>query len=128
MGVTRFRTGNATGTFISSVVVGTALLVAIHHDQAKAHEADTGWTYPPECCKGDGLNGECARIPNRSVKKGPRGFLVVLGPGDHQRVMRRELFLIPYGDELPSGDSNFHICLHPTGGVVYCFFAPPDGA
>jgi hypothetical protein len=126
MGVARFRAGDATGSLVGSVVVAIALFPAIH--QAQAHEAGTGWTYPPECCKGDALSGECQRIPNRSVEKGPRGFLVALGRGDHPRVMWPELFLIPCGDELPSGDSNFHICLHSMGGVVYCFFAPPDGA
>ncbi|WYL52385.1 hypothetical protein WHT83_17760 [Aminobacter sp. P9b] len=128
MGVARFRTGDATGSLVGSVVVATALILAIHHDQTQAHGADTGWTYPPACCKGDPAGGDCQRIPNAAVKTRPNGFVVTLYPGDHRRITRRQTFLIPYGNEIASGDRDYHICLHPTEEDVNCFFAPPDGA
>ena len=55
------------------------------------------------------------------------GYSVSLYPGDHALATRRHRFVIAYGDEMPSGDSDYHICLHPTEDHVNCFFAPPDG-
>lgn len=92
-----------------------------------AHQA-RGWTYPPACCKGSDVGGDCQRIPAETVTKGRHGFSVVLRPGDHHLVTRVLNFLIPYGDEIPSGDSDFHICLHPTQDHMNCFFAPPTAS
>ncbi|WP_225191689.1 hypothetical protein [Sinorhizobium alkalisoli] len=92
------------------------------------HYTERGWAYPPACCKGSNQGGDCQRIPGGTVRKGKHGFLVILGPGDHYRVTREHMFLIPYGDEIPSGDGDYHICLHPTEDHMNCFFAPPDGA
>lgn len=43
-------------------------------------------------------------------------------------TISKDIFLIPYGNELPSGDDNFHICLYPNEYHVNCFFAPSQGA
>ena len=94
---------------------------------AGAHDTESGWTYPPACCRGDQERGDCKEIPNASVSTGPDGFRVLLNPGDHHLVTRQQSFRIPYGDTIPSGDSHFHICLHPTEDHANCFFAPPDG-
>ncbi len=94
---------------------------------ADAHTMVTGWAYPPACCRGSELGGDCERIPDASVSKGQRGFSITLRPGDHHLVTREHRFKIPYGDEIPSGDSDYHICLHPTEHHMNCFFAPPDG-
>ncbi|TIX45804.1 MAG: hypothetical protein E5W81_21145 [Mesorhizobium sp.] len=108
----------------------TALLAAAYAlilgGSAGAHDAARGWPYPPACCKGNEVGGDCERIPGASVKIGPRGFSVTLLPGDHHLVTRQHLFQIPYGDALPSGDHDFHICLHPSEEYMNCFFAPPD--
>jgi hypothetical protein len=92
-----------------------------------AHQTG-GWTYPLACCRGDHAGGDCERIPNSAVRAGSRGFSVVLEPGDHHLVTRRQAFLVPYGNEIPSGDGDFHICLHPSEDHMNCFFAPPYGA
>ncbi|WEX86354.1 hypothetical protein PZN02_002632 [Sinorhizobium garamanticum] len=92
-----------------------------------AHPARSGWTYPRACCQGSEVGGDCERIPGASVRKGPHGFSIILHPGDHHLVTKDHMFQIPYGDEIPSGDSDFHICLHPTEDHMNCFFAPPDG-
>jgi hypothetical protein len=99
----------------------TGLLVV----PAAAHGPGTGWSYPPACCKGDPVTGDCHRIPGAAVRAGPDGYVVVLGPGDHPKVTRRERYLVPYGSTIPSGDGAFHICLHPTEHDANCFFAPP---
>lgn len=101
--------------------------IALPPGNADAHQAASGWTYPPACCKGDKVGGDCEQIPATTVKTGPNGFVVQLLPGDHHLVTRRQTYLIPYGDQIPSGDGNFHICLHPTEDHENCFFAPPDG-
>jgi hypothetical protein len=97
-------------------------------NSAAAHDTLSGWTYPPACCRGDKERGDCQQIPNTSVRAGPDGFSVRLNPGDHHLVTIRQFFRIPYGDAIPSEDSHFHICLHPTQEDANCFFAPPDGA
>lgn len=94
---------------------------------AAAHETESGWTYPPACCRGDKERGDCQEIPNTSVSAGPEGFKVLLNPGDHHLVTKQHFFRIPYGNTIPSGDSDFHICLYPTEHHANCFFAPPDG-
>ncbi|MEW9838444.1 hypothetical protein ABUE29_24955 [Mesorhizobium sp. ZMM04-4] len=94
---------------------------------AAAHDSKSGWTYPPACCQGDKELGDCQEIPNASVRRAPDGFRVLLNPGDHHLVTKQHLFRISYGDLIPSGDSHFHICLHPTEDYANCFFAPPDG-
>ena len=94
---------------------------------AAAHDTESGWTYPPACCRGDKERGDCQEIPNASVSTGPDGFRVMLNPGDHHLVTKQHFFRIPYGDTIPSEDSDFHICLHPTEDHANCFFAPPDG-
>lgn len=95
---------------------------------ATAHDTESGWIYPPACCRGDKERGDCHEIPSTSVSTGPDGFRVLLNPGDHHLVTKQHFFRIPYGDTIPSGDSHFHICLHPTEDHANCFFAPPYGS
>lgn len=102
-------------------------LVACTPMNAEAHPASPDWTYPLACCQGTELGGDCHRLPGTHVKKGPSGFSILLHPGEHPLVTTPQQFLIPYGSELPSGDSDFHICLFPSQDQVNCFFAPPDG-
>lgn len=94
---------------------------------ATAHDTESGWTYPPACCRGDNERGDCQEVPNTNVSTAPDGFTVLLSPGDHHLVKKRHVFRIPYGATIPSGDSHFHICLHPTEDDVNCFFAPAYG-
>lgn len=92
-----------------------------------AHKSGSGWTYPPACCRGNDVGGDCQRIPDRDVRKSRMGFSIVLKPGDHHLVTRTQRFLVPYGDDIPSGDGHYHACLHPSEHHLNCFFAPPDG-
>lgn len=111
----------STASVISLAVMSMGLVAPSH-----AHQPSSGWTYPPACCKGNDVGGDCDAIPSWDVRKGPRGFSVILQPGDHHLATRSHNFFIPYGDEIPSGDGNYHLCLHPTEDNVNCFFAPPD--
>lgn len=106
---------------ISFTVMSIGLVVPSH-----AHQTSSDWTYPPACCNGNDVGGDCDAIPSRVVSKGRRGFSVILQPGDHHLATRSHKFFIPYGDEIPSGDGNYHICLHPTEDNLNCFFAPPE--
>ncbi|MDP9813673.1 hypothetical protein J2W42_006548 [Rhizobium tibeticum] len=105
-----------------------ALSLAVLVQTDDAHQARSGWDYPPACCKSHDVGGDCEAIPTLDVREGSRGFLVFLHAGDHHLATRAHMFFIPYGDELPSGDGLYHICLHPTEDDVNCFFAPPDSA
>ncbi|MER9873097.1 hypothetical protein NKJ12_08555 [Mesorhizobium sp. M0195] len=93
---------------------------------SRAHDAPSGWSYPLACCHGDAEHGECQRIPARAVHVRPSGWVVILRPGDHRKITRQQRYFIPYGDEIPSQDGNYHICLHPTEEHENCFLAPPD--
>lgn len=108
--------------FILIAAAGSGLLAV-----GNAHQTQTQWKYPPACCKGNEVRGDCEAIPRAEIKKGPKGFSVYLHPGDHHAATREHRFFVPYGNEHTSGDSDFHICLHPTEDYVNCFFAPPDG-
>lgn len=125
----------STASIVSFAVISAGLFT-----QSDAHQSRSAWPYPPWCCNGQDFGGDCEAIPKSQVRKGAGGFSVILHPGDHRLVTRNQLFLIPYGDEKPSGDGDFHICLQPTddpneadgigrGGRYHmnCFFAPPDG-
>ncbi|WP_146767924.1 hypothetical protein [Mesorhizobium atlanticum] len=52
--------------------------------------------------------------------------VVILRPGDHQKVTHQNRYFVRYDVALPSGDDNSHICLHPTEEEEDCFFAPAD--
>jgi hypothetical protein len=105
-------------------VIATA--AALGDVAAFAHSADTGWTYPPACCHGDPIAGECGKIPSITVTPRPDGYVIILRPGDHQKVTHQDRYFVPYDSVIPSGDDNFHICLHPTEEDENCFFAPAD--
>ncbi|PDT41272.1 MULTISPECIES: hypothetical protein [Sinorhizobium] len=113
-------------TSVSVPVIAIALLSVVLVLPSDAHQAGGGWAYPPACCKANDLGGDCAAIPASDVSKARRGFSVTLRPGDHPLATRSHWFFIPYGDEIPSGDGDYHICLHPTEDDLNCFFAPPD--
>jgi hypothetical protein len=90
-----------------------------------AHQAPSGFDYPASCCSGDKSIGDCQMISASVVRESPEGYEVVLLPGDHRLVTRRQSFRIPYGQQITSTDGNYHICLYPNEAVVFCFFAPP---
>lgn len=108
----------------AAVLACSALLPAMQ--PVAAHEAPGSWTYPKACCHGDAETGECQRIPGRSVHVRPGGWVVLLKPGDHRRITRQQRYFVPTGDELPSHDGDYHICIHPTEEDANCFFVPPD--
>lgn len=112
----------------SSVYLIILATIAVGVVRTDAHQAKTGWTYPLACCKAHEAGGDCAAIPAPDILRGARGFSVFLHAGDHHMARRPHVFFIPYGDEIPSGDGQYHICLHPTEDDVNCFFAPPDSS
>ncbi|MBP2238644.1 hypothetical protein J2Z31_005185 [Sinorhizobium kostiense] len=77
---------------ISLAVMSIGLVVA-----SDAHQASSGWTYPPACCKGNDVGGDCHAIPGSGVSKGRRGSSVVLNPEDHHLATKPHSFFIPYG-------------------------------
>jgi hypothetical protein len=113
-------------THLWDVPIAAALFLDLSTN-GNAHQPNEKWTYPPACCRGSDIGGDCQSIPDGQVTKGKHGYSVILHPGDHWLATREHRFFIPYGDEIPSGDGDFHICLHPTEEHVNCFFAPPDG-
>jgi len=109
-----------------TMIAATILIGATSSVSSDAHDAVSGWTYPPACCRGRGQGGDCDAIPRERVRKMRGGFSIILHPGDHFLAKRPHTFFVPYGNELPSGDGEFHVCLHPNEDYLNCFFAPPQ--
>lgn len=89
------------------------LLSILLEDAASAHEAPTGWTYPPLCCG----NGDCRQVEN--VPERPDGYHVMSGE------------VLAYGDYRikDSPDGEFHWCSTAgsvTGNTI-CLFVPSRG-
>lgn len=105
---------------LAGVIMWMTLVPPLH-----AHKAPSGFDYPASCCNGDKLVGDCQMISANVVSETPEGYAVVLLPGDHRLVTRRQSFRVPYGQQITSPDGNYHICLYPNEAVVFCFFAPP---
>lgn len=108
---------------IAGIVVTAAMLDDV---PAFAHSADSNWTYPPACCRGDTTAGECGSIPSATVTPYADGYVIILRPGDHRKVTHQNRYFVPYDSVMPSGDEKFHICLHPTEEHENCFFAPAE--
>lgn len=105
-------------------VIATA--AALEDVSVFAHSANSGWTYPPACCDGDPSTGECGSIPSVTVTPQPDGYVIILRPGDHRKVTHKNRYFVPYDSAIPSGDGNFHICLHPNEEHENCLFAPAE--
>lgn len=94
------------------VVVG--LLLGFWVVSAQAHEALSGWTYPPECCG----NGDCHEVEGATVEATPQGYFI---PANGDTVTYR-------GDSRlkPSPDGRYHICTRggTPDGYTYCLFVP----
>lgn len=110
---------------ISNLLLSGALALAC--SVALAHNAPSGWTYPPSCCNG----GDCAQIPHGRVRAAPGGWRVTLRPGDNPMVTEATgavTVFVPASATQPSPDREFHICLWPTHDSVRCFWAPEAGS
>jgi hypothetical protein len=101
-----------------------ATAASLESGVALAHSASRNWGYPPACCHGDPVTGDCGKIPASAVTPQAEGYVVILRPGDHKKVTHQNRYFVPYDVVFPSGDDSFHICLHPTEEDGNCFFAP----
>jgi len=83
-------------------------------EEATAHNAPSGWTYPMACCRGV----DCHEVEAGSIKEGPKGY-----------VIRSTGEVIPMTDSRVrnSPDGEFHRC--SIAGMdntpTVCLFVPP---
>lgn len=77
-----------------------------------AHQAPSGWMYPPDCCGGK----DCAQTED----------VEITGAGYH---IKGTHLLVGFHDPRirPSPDSHFHACMPPSKSTVYCLFVPTMG-
>ena len=95
-----------------SIILGFCLLSS----PVSAHDALSGWTYPPSCC----ANFDCREVPAADISERPEGFLVK-ATGE----------TIPYKDARirDSPDGEYHWCSvnGSKSGRTVCLFVPPRG-
>lgn len=94
---------------------------------AHAHSFYTGKKNPVSgfgCCN----NVDCQPIPQSSVKPTDDGWQITLNPGDHPRVTKPHVFIVPHNEVLFSPDGEPHACLYPTEDTIRCVFVPSGGA
>ena len=95
------------------------ILIAMLSVKATAHEAASGWEYPPHCCTGK----DCEQLSDDRVIIFNNGYMVY---GKH---------FIPFDEPdqwnnlpKPSGDDHFHACWSPIEVERQygprCFFYP----
>jgi len=120
------------GMAVAGIVVLVAFCLAcwlLWATEARAHEAPSGMSYPPDCCQGtraDGT-GDCDPIPSSSVREIPGGWVITIGPGDHPLATKKHVFVKKYGEERRSTDGAYHICLWPDENTARCFLSPDKG-
>ncbi|WP_434156544.1 hypothetical protein [Sinorhizobium meliloti] len=89
-------------------------LVAISPTLADAHQAPSGWMYPPKCCS----DRDCVPMHGQGVSETPNGY--VIGPtGETLSYVDPRLKVSP--------DGEFHWCAVPNGkkSRTICLFVPP---
>lgn len=109
-----------------SYVFGAALLTFGLLPAAYAHQAQSGWTYPVECCSD---TQDCQAISGRDVSMDDQGYIVTLKPGEHRHVPEGGTFYMLDSQIKQSRDDNFHVCIHEytNGPGAICLFIPTQG-
>jgi len=105
-------------------VIAVSSLVAV--TMAKAHTAQSGMEYPPQCCHSAAThkNGDCAPIDARYVTEAADGYHVELPVGTHPQLKTQGYSgVVPYQSARDSEDGAYHICLARDGHSRFCFFA-----
>ncbi|MCX7901443.1 MAG: hypothetical protein N2483_03970 [Burkholderiaceae bacterium] len=114
---------------VATLIVLALVLLAMPWRAAGAHQAPSGWAYPPACCG----TRDCAPAPPPRVSRDQDGNVALvwrLRPGQHPMV-RDEPVTIAIGVADPrieaSGDGEWHLCLRAYEPRVICVFRPPAG-
>jgi hypothetical protein len=91
----------------------------------QAHQAQSGWTYPVECCSDA---QDCQVINGRDVSNDKDGYIVTLEPGEHRHAPEGGTFYMLDRQVKQSGDDNFHVCIHEytNGPGAICLYIPPQ--
>ena len=92
------------------MLLRTMMLLAIFIVPSLAHEAPSGWVYPPACCN----NGDCAPLDAKRIKETAEGFLI-----DGKYIVKRS-------DAKLSPDGIFHACFPWQNRGPNCFWYPPN--
>lgn len=111
------------GVCLFVLVIGLAVLST----PSPAHNAPTGWAFDTWCCNGNGVTGDCQRIPASSVNPAVGGYRITLRPGDHGMVTRPHVFDWPQSKVRLAPDGFYYACLYPTENTLRCFYAPTMG-
>ncbi|HWV44143.1 hypothetical protein [Pseudorhodoplanes sp.] len=106
-------------------LIGVAAFIVLFVAAAFAHQAHTGWVYDSECCFGDHNTGDCQQIDSRTVEITSQGYRITLKPGDHRKVTKPHVFIVPQSAARKSMDGDYHLCLWPSEDDMRCFYAPP---
>lgn len=117
--------------FVALLTLLAVLWTACSTLPAYAHNAKSGWPYPPGCCSQP--EKECHEVPASTIV-GTRydafGKLIIImkfKPGDHPNITREMTFERVATWFQQSGDSEHHACINPLGTAIYCYFWQAGG-
>jgi hypothetical protein len=110
----------------NSSVCGIMVAAFALFSTASAHQAQSGWTYPVECCSD---TQDCQAISGGDVSMDDQGYIVTLKPGEHRHAPEGGTFYMLDNQVKQSGDDNFHVCIHEytNGPGAICLYIPTQG-
>jgi len=95
-------------------MVRLALPLTLLASSAFAHDAPSGWTYPPECCS----SIDCREVKESEIREVPGGYYV---------EKSQEMISYKSYKAKDSLDGKYHLCTEGgvDGAKVFCIFIPP---
>jgi hypothetical protein len=102
---------------------------ALPHEATNVQGYPLGWDYDPGCCRSaQQPTGDCAPIASEYVTERPDGYHIDIPVGGHPKLITKGYSgIVPYGQERPSPEGNYHICLTTDGAHRFCFYAGSKG-
>ena len=101
-----------TETMLSRIILAAIFIIivclTIWLMPALAHDAPSGWAYPPECCG----ERDCTQIDAKRVVELAGSYVI---DGIYHISNERTRW---------SPDGEYHACFNSIGALI-CFFAPP---
>jgi hypothetical protein len=119
----------AVTTILAGLVLVGGTKLVYPHEATNVQGYPLGWDYDPGCCRSaQQPTGDCAPIASEYVTERPDGYHINIPVGGHPKLITKGYSgIVPYGQERPSPEGNYHICLTTDGAHRFCFYAGSKG-